>query len=45
MSLQITYNMYKEHLALNNLQGLIWRKTQLNQTKTKQKLPRIRKYL
>ena len=33
MRLQIIYNMLKEDLALNNQQGLIWHKTQLNQTK------------
>ena len=28
LCLQIIYNMYKEDLALNNLQWLIWHKTQ-----------------
>ena len=32
MGLQIIYNMYKEELALNNLQGLICHKTQPNQS-------------
>ena len=30
MHLQIIYKMYKENLALNNLQGLIYQKTQPN---------------
>ena len=31
MRLQIMYNMYKEDLALNNLQWFIWHETQPNQ--------------
>ena len=31
MGLQIIYNMYKDDLALNNLQGLTCHKTQPNQ--------------